>query len=233
MFIGHYAPALIVAAHPRAPRLGTLFVAAQLVDFAFFGFALVGLEHFRLTPQATLTNALDLYDMPYTHSLLGTVGFAAGWIVGARVAGERIAAAWLGGLVVASHWLLDWLVHAPDLTLLGAGYRHGLGLWNWPMIEMPLELGLVAVALVLYASRTAARGWAGDASLLVLTLAMLTLQLVDWLQPQPGTIVDPPPPATSLVALAAFVVLAALAAWVAATRHRAVTRKRNRIDAVT
>ena len=37
MFIGHWAPALAAAAiSKREPRLATLFVAAQLVDWAFF-----------------------------------------------------------------------------------------------------------------------------------------------------------------------------------------------------
>ena len=35
MFIGHYAPAMIAATHPKAPGLGTLFVAGQLIDFGF------------------------------------------------------------------------------------------------------------------------------------------------------------------------------------------------------
>ena len=229
MFIGHYAPALIAAALPRAPRLGALFLAAQAVDLAFFAFALVGIEHFRLVPQATVTNALDLYHLPYTHSLVGSLAFAAGWALGTRLAGGRHATAWIGGGVVASHWALDWLVHAPDLTLLGAGPRHGLGLWNWPLIEMPLELGLVAVALVFYAGRHPARGWGGHASLLVLTAALFAAQLVNWREPQPAAIVDPPPAALSLTALAAFLVLAAIAAWVADTRP-GLTQMRHGID---
>jgi len=35
MFIGHFAPALIAATRPKAAGLGTLFVAAQLVDIGF------------------------------------------------------------------------------------------------------------------------------------------------------------------------------------------------------
>lgn len=218
MFIGHYAPALVAAVHPRSPRLGKLFVAAQLVDIAFFSFALLGVERFRLVPQATVTNALDLYFMPYTHSLIGTLAFAAVWALGTRIAGGGHRTAWLGAAVVASHWPLDWLVHAPDLTLLGAGPRHGLALWNWPLVEMPLELGLIALALVLYGSRSHARGWGGTASLLVLALALLIAQLVNWLTPQPEAMIDPPPASTSLLALAAFVLLAAMARWVDATR---------------
>lgn len=220
MFIGHYAPALIAAVHPRAPRLGTLFVAAQLVDIAFFGFVLTGVEHLRLTPQTTVTNALDLYDMPYTHSLLGTLGFAAAFAVGIRRSGGTTVAAWIGGAVVASHWLLDWLVHAPDLTLLGAGPRHGLALWNWPLVEMPLELGLVALALVFYASQMRGRGRFGSIAVAVLATAMVAVQLVDWLTPQPAATVDPPPASLALTALTAFAILAALAAWTARTRER-------------
>ena len=222
MFIGHYAPALVAAVHPRAPRLGALFAAAQLVDLAFFSLALVGVERFRLVPQATTTNALDLYHMPYTHSLLGTLGFAAAWAVGTRLLRGRPATAWVGAAVVASHWLLDWLVHAPDLTLLGSGPRHGLGLWNWPLIEMPLELALVTLALVFYATRRQARGWGGHFSLLILAITLLSVQLINWLEPQPGAIVDPPPASTSLLALGVYLVLAALAAWCASTRSRTV-----------
>jgi hypothetical protein len=199
MFIGHYAPAVIAAALPRARERGlalsTLFIAAQLVDLAFFSFVLLGIENMREVPGFTAMNPMDLYHMPYTHSLIGALGFAAAWAVGARLLRCDWRAAWIGASVVVSHWLLDLLVHAPDLTLTGVGRRYGLGLWNHPQIEMPLELGLIAVALVFYASRTRATGWQGKASL-----------------------IDPVPAATPLTALAAYTILAALAWWTAATR---------------
>lgn len=66
MFSGHFAPALVVAAHPKAPNLGVLFVGAQLVDFGFFAFVPTGIEHMRIVPGITAMNALDLYHMPYT-----------------------------------------------------------------------------------------------------------------------------------------------------------------------
>ena len=77
MFIGHFAPAMVAATHPKAPGLGTLFVAGQLLDFGFFGLALAGIEKFRITPGITEMVPLDLYDMPYTHSLLGSAIWAA------------------------------------------------------------------------------------------------------------------------------------------------------------
>ena len=74
MFIGHWAPALAVAARKPAPTVATLFVAAQLVDWAFFGFLLVGVEHMRVSPGISAMNPMDLYHVPYTHSLLGSFG---------------------------------------------------------------------------------------------------------------------------------------------------------------
>lgn len=221
MFIGHYAPAIVAAACPRAQRLGPLFVAAQLVDLAFFAFVLLGVERMRATPGITAMNAMDLYDMPYTHSLLGALGFATAWAVGTRLCGGGWRAAWIGAAVVASHWLLDLAVHHPDLTLAGTGRRYGLALWDHPAIEMPLELGLVGLALVFYAVRTRPRGRRGHASLVVLGLALLAVQLVNWREPQPAAIVDPVPAAQPITALAAYAVLAALASWVARSRDRA------------
>lgn len=71
MFIGHFSAAFVAAAASRrAPSLTALFVGAQLVDWGFFTFSLIGLEKMRIVPGITAMNPLDLYFMPYTHSLL-------------------------------------------------------------------------------------------------------------------------------------------------------------------
>src|SRR3546814_11338379 len=73
MFIGHFAPAFAAAAiSPRAPRLGTLFIAGQLVDWGFFALAILGVEKMRIEPGATVRVPFDLFYMPYPHSLLGS-----------------------------------------------------------------------------------------------------------------------------------------------------------------
>ncbi len=218
MFIGHYAPALIAAAFPRAPRLGALFVAAQLVDFAFFGFVALGIEHVRLVPGFTVMNALDLYDMRYTHSLAGTLLFALAWLVVARLAGSAWVTAMIGAAVVASHWFLDLLVHAPDLTIAGSGERYGLALWNYPRIEMPLEITLTAAALAFYLVRTRPRGRAGIIAPSILAAALALVQAINWAEPQPDRVIDPAPLPQSLLALAVFTVLALLAAWTGRSR---------------
>ena len=211
MFIGHWAPAIAAAAaSPKSPKLGVLFVAAQLTDFAFFIFAIVGIEKMRITPGITAMNGMDLYYMPFTHSLLGSAfwGLAFGWII-YLVTKDRMAGV-VGGLVVISHWIVDLLVHTKDLTIWGAPPKLGLGLWNYPAIEMPLELGITALALYWYWRRT--RGPVGP--ILILALILLLFQLVDWF--------GPPPMEAGLVlyimALASYTVASLVAWWVGRTR---------------
>ncbi len=216
MFIGHYGPAFIAAADPRAPRLGTLFVAAQLIDFGFFGLMLADVEHMRLVPGITAMNPMDLYDMPWTHSLAGTLGWAAGLALLLRWWLKRWAAAAIGAAVVVSHWLLDLLVHAPDLTLAGSPPRLGLGLWNHPAIEMPLEAVIAFGGLIWFQRRTRPRAGRTNASLIALALLMAALMLVGWFAPQPTEVTS----AIPVTALTGYTLLALGAWWAGATRER-------------
>ena len=211
MFIGHFAPALVAAAlSTERPKLGTLFLAAQLVDWGFFTLALFGIEAMRVDPGASVMVPFDLYHMPFTHSLLGTAIWAGAFLGVVAVRQRDVRLAVLAGLVVLSHWLLDFLVHVPDLTLDGTPPKLGLGLWNMPWIAMPLELGLTGGALAFYLRRT--RGPAGPP--LVLAGVMLLFQLVNWFAPHPASA----GPFLYIQALVAFGVLTALAAWVGENR---------------
>jgi hypothetical protein len=145
MFVGHYAAAFAAKTlEPRAP-FWTYAGACQLVDIAWSGLVMGGVEKMRVDPHLP-GSALDLYFMPYTHSLPG----AAAWSIGAAVLGRLLRLPWRAavfiGLTVFSHWLLDLVVHRPDLLLWIGGPKVGLGLWNYPIPEMALEFGLVAVA---------------------------------------------------------------------------------------
>jgi hypothetical protein len=211
MFIGHWAPALVAAAvSPKSPRLGIVFIAAQLVDWAFFALALVGVEKMRVDPSATVMVPFDLFYMPYTHSLLGGVVFGAvfGLLVWALT--RNGFAGWLSALVVVSHWLLDLLVHAPDLTLVGGEDKLGLGLWNHPIVAMPLEIGITLLAF--YAFLRATRGPIGPP--VILLGVMLIFQAINWFGPPP-TEMSAALPLTSLLA---FGIITALAWWVGQNR---------------
>lgn len=217
MFIGHWAPAFVAGAVAHeSPKLGTLFVGAQLVDWAFMVFFMVGVEDARIVPGITAMNSFDLHHMPYTHSLLGTAVFAGVFalIVG-RTLRNAVAATW-AGWVVLTHWFLDLLVHRPDLTIAGGADKLGFGLWNRPWIEMPLELAITLGAFAWYMRAT--KGPVGPPLILIST--MLLYQAISWFVPQPTeySILLP------LQALFGFGTITALAYWVGRTRrHRRQT----------
>ena len=220
MFIGHFAPAFIAAAHiksgrdEKAPGLGTFFVAAQLVDFGFFIFTLLGIEKMRITPGISAMNPMDLYHMPYTHSLLGSVLWAVlfGGLV--YLVTQHKRGAILAGLVVLSHWFLDFLVHIPDLTMAGGDDKIGLGLWNHPWIAVALEVGVIAFAFNYYVRHTEHKRGTSRWPLRIMLIFLAGLQVFNWFAP-------PPPEFTAempISALLAFTVLAILAAWMGKSR---------------
>lgn len=208
MFIGHFAPAFVAAAHPKAPNLGVLFVGAQLVDFAFFGFVLAGIENMRIVPGITAMNPMDLYNMPYTHSLAGSLAWGAAFALLIYALTKNAVGAWLGGAVVVSHWLLDLLVHRPDLTLAGSPPMLGFGLWNFPAIAMPLELLVIGGAVAFYLMRTRTRSGRGNLPLILLVTLLLAFQTIDWFGPPPESF----DPSIAVTALLAYT-LASIAAW--------------------
>ena len=190
MFIGHFA--LGFAAKRVAPRtsLGTLFLAAQFVDLMWPTLLLLGLERVKIDPS--LSGApLVFVHYPISHSLLAVIGWGA--VFGAAYFGvtRDRRGAWVAGLLVVSHWLLDFIVHRPDLPLLIAGGpKLGLGLWNSPGAELVLELALFAGCFAMYL-RTPA-GKAAGFKPWVLAAMLLAIQVAN--------AVGPPPPSVEAIA---------------------------------
>jgi hypothetical protein len=146
MFVGHYSAALAAkAAEPRAP-LWTYVIGCQLLDVGWATLIMAGVERARVDP--TLPGSpLVLYHMPFTHSLPGALAWSIAAALAVRWAmGLPWRAAVFVGMTVFSHWLADLLVHRPDLELWFGGGKVGLGLWNYPVAEQAVEIGLLAVA---------------------------------------------------------------------------------------
>src|ERR1044071_5369324 len=136
MFIGHYGVSFAIKSRETSIPLWVLFIAVQFLDVFWAIFVPLGIEKVRIVPGFTATNPLDLYYMPYTHSLLGALfwsvlGFGIyRFVLSVRGSSEngadgRTMAAVLVGLAVFSHWILDLVVHRPDLALYDDTYKIG------------------------------------------------------------------------------------------------------------
>ncbi|MES1158546.1 MAG: hypothetical protein ABUL42_01495 [Terricaulis silvestris] len=206
MFVGHYAAAFAIkAAKPETPLWATV-AGCQLMDIGWSVFIMAGVEHASVDP-ALPGSTLVLSDMPYTHSLPASLLWSAAWaVVALLLLRQSLWAAVLIGASVFSHWLLDLLVHRPDLELWPGDGKVGLGLWNYPVPEQALEIGLLAVAGMAWAaSRKAQARTAWPAVSFVAFL--VALQIVAMLSPQPG---GPLPPAAGAAILVIYLLVVAL-----------------------
>jgi membrane-bound metal-dependent hydrolase YbcI (DUF457 family) len=147
MFVGHLGAGLVAKAADRKINLGVLFACAMLLDAVLWLLALAGVERMHAPADYARRHYLS-FDFPYSHSLLGAIVWAAAaallWRAFAR-GGGAMTGALIVALAVLSHWVLDALVHPPELTLWGgASPRVGFDLWD----RQPWALGVeLAIAL--------------------------------------------------------------------------------------
>lgn len=189
MFLGHFG--IGFGAKTLQPRvsLGTLFLAAQLADLVWPTLLLLGIERVRIVPHVTATNALDFVYYPFTHSLVGELvaGLLFGlvyWLLRRNGPGAVLL-----GLLVLSHWLLDVVVHIPDLPLYpGSSPLLGFGLWNHVVLTQVVEFALLGAGLWLYVRQTKARSGAGRYGLLGLVAFLVLVHVGGLLSPPPASV---------------------------------------------
>ncbi len=131
MFVGHLA--LAFAAKRRAPALslGWTIAAVTAIDLVWPILLLLGLERVRIEPGATAFTPLVFESYPWTHSLAMAMVWGVLLAALARSRGVAGRDTVLLAILVASHWILDLVTHAPDLPLWpGGGPLLGLGLWD-------------------------------------------------------------------------------------------------------
>ena len=220
MFVGHYGVSFAARRFEPQLPLWVLFIAVQLLDVAWSPLVLLGIEKVRIVPGITASNPLDLYYMPYTHSLVGASLWAVAFalvVAAFTPAGKRGLSALIAGALVLSHWALDLLVHRHDLPLIAdTDNKLGYALWDQPFVEAPLELGLLFAGFALFMAATKPRGTMGKIAPWIVMTALLVLQGINWFTP-------PPPNAASFagLGLTAYLGLAALALWLDRVRATA------------
>ncbi len=215
MFAGHVGVALAIGRAERRVNVGALVFAALLLDFLLWLFILLGWESATIPADYASTHQAA-FVFPYSHGLLAAIAWSA-------LAGMGMFALHPGssekrrrfGLFIAaavfSHWLLDALVHVPEMPLAGSGStRVGLGLWqNMPLALVVESLVLVAGYWLFVSGRRLSKP--RTIGLGVLSILLLAFTVV-------GMTVAPPPPSVNAMAVSSLVtvvVVSALVAWLA------------------
>jgi hypothetical protein len=153
---GHFAVGLAVK--PAAPKVPLVFLllATEVLDLLSFGFQAAGIEDFGVS-QTDINQGvrvLSLASIPWSHGLFMSIVWS---VLAAAIAffiyWERRTSTIIG-LVVFSHWVLDFIVHLPDLPLLFNGSPLvGLGLWSSGpglIISGILEVALLVGGIAIY-----------------------------------------------------------------------------------
>jgi membrane-bound metal-dependent hydrolase YbcI (DUF457 family) len=190
MFVGHFAVGF--ASKRAAPRtsLALLLAAPLFADILWPIFLALGWEHVRIDPRATRFTPLDLYDFPWSHSLLALALWAtlfAGlyWAITRYRPGAIVL--WLG---VLSHWILDWITHRPDMPLYPGSAKFGLGLWNSIPGTFAVELTIFAAGIWIYLRSTRARDRIGRYAFLAYVLLLLVIYIGDPFSGPPPNVAD-------------------------------------------
>jgi hypothetical protein len=220
MFVGHYSVSFAARSTGVALPLWVWFIAVQWLDVGFMTLVLAGVEKVRITEGFTESNDLDLYYMPFSHGLVGAVLMSVLFAVIVAVvfrAGRRPAAFALVALASFSHWLIDLLMHTPDLPVYDDdSTKLGLGLWEYPAVGVPLELAVLALGAWIYLRAVTVTD-RGRALVWGFVGLMAVIQLYSHFGPTPTS-----SEAFAVTGLSAYIVLAAVAGWV---ERRAVVRQ--------
>ncbi|HUL42950.1 MAG TPA: metal-dependent hydrolase [Bacteroidota bacterium] len=206
MFIGHFGVGFGAKKSAPAVSLGILFIAAQFLDLLWPTLLLIGAEHVAIEPNSGRTVPLNFIDYPFSHSLVMVifwsllVGFLF-WLIR-----KNVKSAVVIGICVMSHWVLDLIVHYPDLPL--APWNSplaGFSLWSSPIGTGLVEGSIFLAGVILYLKATSARNRAGKFGLWLMVGLLILSHLAN--------LFGPPPPSVTAIAWAGqlqwlFVVLA-------------------------
>ncbi len=206
MFIGHFAVGFAGKRVAPNASLPALFLAALFADVLWPLLVAVGAEQVRIAPGNTVITPLEFASYPWSHSLLMLIIWGGLFVAyyRARPDGRRVGFV-LGALVV-SHWVLDWITHAPDMPLWPGGPKYGLGLWNNITGTMIVEIAMLAAGVFLYASVTKARDGIGRWAFWALVILLLGAFVFD-------SIDATPPPSVQAIWVSALIATAVTLAW--------------------
>lgn len=182
MFAGHFGLAAAVKAKSPEVPLWALMISTQLLDVVFVPLFVTGIETMEAVNGEGYGQSVIHAD--YSHSLTGALILAVlAGLLSRRLWGKR------GGIFIAfmvfSHWLLDLLVHHPDLPILPGNFGNlpliGLGLWAAPTASIAVEAILICIGIMMYvrslikAGGSVHKGWGLASAGTIFLLLILSL----------------------------------------------------------
>ncbi len=217
MFAGHLGAGLMLKRAARSANLGTLFFAAMLLDVVLWVLVLGGVESVR--PKADFRTMVDLaYDFPWSHSLAAAAAWSiSGWAIGYAAwrhqPGHGLRSSFVIAAAVFSHFALDWLVHVPELPILGnSSTKLGAGLWQHLPMAWTVETLLAAAGLWCFLSTT--RPARRKTVAIIVVMALVTVMTIG------GQASKSPPPAPMVMAVSSLVTIGVLVGFGAWVDHR-------------
>lgn len=189
MFLGHFAVALASKKMNSKLSLGASFLAAQWLDLLWPVLLLTGTEEVVINTDTSVPIPLQFTHYPLSHSLLTVIGWALLFAFVFYLRKQNGKAAILIGILVLSHWVLDWLVHIPDLPITPfTQTKVGLGLWNFKFLEICIEMLLFVIGVILYFTSTAAVNKKGNLIFWSLTLFLTLIFIMNIFGAPPSTV---------------------------------------------
>lgn len=165
--------------------LGLLFIAVQLSDLIYGVTLLTGAEKVNVIAGTNPLTSAEYTFFPYSHSLVATLLWAGlvaliFLIAPLKSSLPKSKTALVMATAVLSHFVLDAIVHNPEVDLLGNGvYKIGLGLWNYPFASYIVEALLLITGLWIYLRSTKSTAFSGRFGLPILSVILLILNAVN------------------------------------------------------
>jgi len=211
MFVGHYGVGFALKRLDHALSLGLLFLAIQFSDILWPIFVLLGIEKFSVVPHFMPTSSFVFQYYPFSHSLVAALLWSALVFLAVRfipgIKGNKILAGAVIATAVFSHYILDFIVHAPDLPLAGGNSaKIGLGLWNHYWLSILLEMVILFGGLWIYLRTTRGRSFWSKNGPVILAIFLVVMQITSTLGAPPNK-----PGMIATMGLAANLIIAALA----------------------
>jgi hypothetical protein len=217
LFIGHFGVGFAAKKVIPKTSLGTLLLASQFIDLLWPFLLIFGIETVAIDPGNTAFTPLDFIYYPFSHSLLGVLIWALLFGAVYYLIKRDLKSSLVLGILVLSHWILDFVTHRPDLPLFfGTDSLHvGLGLWNSIIATVIIESIIFIAGVYFYFAVTKAKNKVGAYSLWSLLIFFIIIYLSNLFGPPPESA-----EAVGYVSLAQWLLIA-WAYWI--DKNRSVT----------